>query len=349
MSDINLPETVQNFHSRLQSLGPVECSRFISGWGFAIGGAQFAIAVNDSLYLHVDDNLRSELVATGSEPFSYTTRGKEVIVERYYSIPALALENNDTFESWSSKALSSAQSQSLSTSEIKNRLPVLLVCTSHALLGDTGNTTGVWLAGLATAYHVFMKNGIPIKIASPAGGQPPIDPGSNSPEYRTPAVVRFKESKEAWGSFESSLKLSEIEDCTNYSAVMLIGGHGAMWDFPDNPALENILTQFSNDEKPIGAVCHGVAGLLNTNLVTEKSFAFGKKLTSFSNEEEEMVGLTKVVPFLLEDLLVENGAEYISSAALEQHNVVDGTLITGQNPWSTYQAAKDIVDLLPKG
>ncbi len=348
MSDTELPETVKDFHTRLKSLGHVECSRFVSGWGFAIGGAQFAIAVNDSLYLHVDDHLRSELQQTGSQPFSYTNRGREIIVERYYSIPAIALENNDSFEDWSSKALSSAQSQALSTSEIKQKKPVLVVCTSHSSLGNTGNTTGVWLAELATAYHVFKKAGIPVKIASPAGGTPPTDPGSNSPEYRTPAVVRFEESKDAMKAFEATIPLSDIEDCTNYCGIMLIGGHGTMWDFPDNPALENILTQLVNDNKPIGAVCHGVAGLLNTNLVTEQSIVAGKKLTSFSNEEEELVGLTNVVPFLLESRLIENGAEHVSSAPLEPYTVIDGNLITGQNPWSTYEVAKELVSLLLK-
>ncbi|MGH1351356.1 MAG: TfoX/Sxy family protein [Methyloligellaceae bacterium] len=348
MSDLEIPETVQDFHTRLQSLGPVECSRFVSGWGFAIDGAQFAIAVNESLYLHVDDNLRSELQATGSKPFSYSARGQEIVVERYYSIPANALEDNDSFQDWSSKALSSARPQPLSTSENKNRLPVLLVCTSHAALGNTGNATGVWFAELAMAYNVFTRAGIPVKIASPAGGEPPTDPGSNSPEYRIPAVIRFEKDKEAVEAYASTLRLDEIEDCTNYCGTMLIGGHGTMWDFPDNPALENILTQLVNDNKPIGAVCHGVAGLLNTNLVTEKSLVFGKKVTSFTNEEEKLIGLTNVVPFLLEDRLVEDGAQYVSSKPLEPHLIVDGNLVTGQNPWSTHDVAKAIAGLLSK-
>lgn len=222
---------------------------------------------------------------------------------------------------------------------------ILIICTSHSELGETGGKTGYWFEELAAPYRVFGAAGFRSTLASPKGGLPPLDPGSNSPDFRTEDVIKFEADQAATAALKSTKSLTEISDLSDYAAVFLVGGHGTMWDFPTNSELGRILALAVSADKPIGAVCHGVAGLLSVDEVTRKGLLDGKKLTSFSNAEETAVGLTDVVPFLLEDRLKENGASYNSSDVFLPNVIVDGVLVTGQNPASSSGAAQALVKL----
>ncbi len=229
---------------------------------------------------------------------------------------------------------------------IEKKDTVLIICTSHEDLGSTGNKTGFWFEELAAPYLAFMNASYGVEIASPKGGMPPIDPGSNSPDFRTEDVVEFENDTNAMALLQSSTALLDISNASEYAAVFLVGGHGTMWDFAGNADLKRLLTPLAEKQFPMGAVCHGVAGLLSIEEKAQSSFLSGKQITSFSNGEEAAVGLTEVVPFLLEDSLRNVGGTYIAGDNFAPHIVVDGNLVTGQNPASSKQAAVALIEVI---
>ncbi len=222
---------------------------------------------------------------------------------------------------------------------------ILLVCTSHAGLGDTGNQTGVWMEELTAPYYAFQDAGYDVKIASPVGGKPPVDPGSMNKEMQGPSVARFEADADASAKLKATLQLGDIADMQGFSGIFLAGGHGTMWDFPENEQLGALVTSAVAAKKAVGAVCHGVAGLLAGD--APKALQ-GKAVAGFSDQEEAAVGLTKVVPFLLATKLKENGYQYSSSAVFTPHVVADGLLITGQNPASSQATADAMIEAMVK-
>lgn len=217
---------------------------------------------------------------------------------------------------------------------------ILLVCTSHADLGETGNKTGFWMEELTAPYCAFKDAGYQVKIASPKGGNPPVDPGSQNKDMQGPSVERFEADEEAVAALSASTPFSEIANMDVFVGVFLAGGHGTMWDFPQNAQLSQFLLQATLQNKVIGAVCHGVAGLLSAEI---SAVLGGKAVAGFSNEEEAAIGLTDVVPFLLETKLGAAGYNYSSGGLFAPHVVTDGRLITGQNPASSQGTADAMI------
>lgn len=222
---------------------------------------------------------------------------------------------------------------------------ILFVTTSHDELGNTGIKTGVWLEEFATPYYIFKEAGSEVSVASPKGGQVPTDPKSLAIILATQNTKRFLKDAEALHLLSHSTELASIK-ADDFDAIFLPGGHGPMWDLADNKDLKQLLEDFDRAGKPIGAVCHGVAGLLTMINENGGHGVKGKHLTSFSNSEEESTNLTNVVPFLLETKLVSLGASYSKEANYISHVVVDGHFITGQNPASSGEVAKRIIGLL---
>ena len=217
---------------------------------------------------------------------------------------------------------------------------ILLVCTSHADLGATGNNTGLWMEEMTAPYYAFQDAGYEVEIASPAGGTPPIDPGSMKKEMQGPSVARFQADADANAKFEATVPLEGISDMSRFAGIFLAGGHGTMWDFPQNAQLGRLVTEAAKKKKAVGAVCHGVAGLLAGDAPVALE---GKSVAGFSDEEEAAVGLTNVVPFLLATRLKEEGFKYGHAAAFTPHVVTDGLLVTGQNPMSSKPTAEAII------
>ena len=220
-------------------------------------------------------------------------------------------------------------------------MKILMVLTSHDKLGDTGRKTGFWLEEFAAPYYVFRDAGAEITLASPKGGQPPIDPKSDFPENQTHATARFKQDAEAQKALSSTLKLSEM-DSTDFDTVFYPGGHGPMWDLAEDLDSIDLIESFYNSGKPVAAVCHAPAALHRV-MYHGVSIVKGKRVTGFTNEEEEAVQLTKVVPFLVEDELKRLGGIYEKAANWESFVIVDGRLITGQNPASSTGAARALL------
>ncbi|MBY5328440.1 type 1 glutamine amidotransferase domain-containing protein [Rhizobium leguminosarum] len=223
-------------------------------------------------------------------------------------------------------------------------MKILMVFTSHDTLGSTGRKTGFWLEEGAAPYYVFRDAGVDLTLASPKGGQPPIDPKSDLPENQTPAMTRFKADEAAQKVFASTRKLSEVRS-EDFDAVFYPGGHGPMWDLVDNPESIKLIESFYNSGKPVAAVCHAPAVL---HRVTYKGAPIvkGKRVTGFTNGEEEEVQLTTVVPFLVEDELKRLGGLYEKKANWASFAITDGRLITGQNPASSTAGAQALVKLL---
>ena len=216
-------------------------------------------------------------------------------------------------------------------------MKILMVLTSHDKLGNTSRKTGFWLEEFAAPYYVFRDAGVAVTLASPKGGQPPIDPKSDSPENQTSAMARFKEDADAQKALSRTLKLSGM-DSADFDTVFYPGGHGPMWDLAEDPDSIALIESFYNSGKPVAAVCHG-PGVLHRVIYKGESIVKGKRVTGFTNGEEEAVQLTKVVPFLVEDELKRLGGLYEKAANWESFVVVDGRLITGQNPASSAGAA----------
>jgi putative intracellular protease/amidase len=223
-------------------------------------------------------------------------------------------------------------------------MKVLIVMTSHDQLGDTGKKTGVWLEEFAAPYYVF-KDAVALVLASPKGGQPPIDPRSEQPEAQMPAAVRFKSDKEAQAAFANTRKLADISP-QEFDAVFYPGGHGPLWDLAeDQQSIKLIVTLYAGG-KPVAAVCHGPAAFRHAKGPDGSYLVKGKSVTGFSNSEEAAVGLTDVVPFLVEDMLRQNGGKYSKAEDWQPYGVVDGDLITGQNPASADGTAWLLLDRL---
>ncbi|MEW5854729.1 MAG: type 1 glutamine amidotransferase domain-containing protein [Myxococcota bacterium] len=222
---------------------------------------------------------------------------------------------------------------------------VLVVLTSHDRLGDTGKKTGFWLEELAAPYCALKDAGVELVLASPQGGQPPLDPKSELPENQTAATRRFRADAQATGDLANTHKLHELT-ATDYDAVFYPGGHGPMWDLPDNPASIGLLETMVRQGKPVAAVCHAPVALLNVRAPDGDFLVKGKRVTGFTNSEETAVQLDKVVPFLLEDELQRRGARFTRAPDFAPHVEVDGLLVTGQNPASSGPAAESLLKLL---
>lgn len=224
----------------------------------------------------------------------------------------------------------------------EQKTKVLFVLTSHDKLGDTGEATGSWIEEFATPYYFFLDKGIDVVIATPKGGLAPIDPKSTDPSFQTPATKRFYADKNAQKALSTTVKITTVKQ-KNFKAVFYPGGHGPMWDLATDKNSIKLIQSFYNNNKPIAFVCHAPAALVNVKDKDGKYLIAGKKVTGFSNTEEEAVKLTKVVPFLLEDKLKENGANYSKGADWSSYVVEDGLLLSGQNPQSSEEVAAKIL------
>lgn len=224
---------------------------------------------------------------------------------------------------------------------------ILMVLTSHDELGETGKTTGFWLEEFASPYYAFEDGGLAVTLASPKGGQPPLDPKSSAPDAQTAATKRFHDDPPAQEALAHTKLLADVR-ADDYDALFFPGGHGPMWDLANDEKVATLIAKFHAAAKPIGAVCHGPAAL--TRAVDENGVSIlkGKKVTGFTNTEEEAVGLTKIVPFLLEEKMKTLGGIYERGPDWASHAVVDGHLVTGQNPASSEEAAKKLIGLLTK-
>lgn len=224
-------------------------------------------------------------------------------------------------------------------------MKILMVLTSHDKLGNTGEKTGFWLEEFAAPYFVLKDAGADITLASPKGGQPPLDPKSDAADAQTADTARFKADQDAKTALASTKVLSSIT-ADGFDAVFYPGGHGPMWDLAENADSKRLIEAFAADNRPIAAVCHAPAVFRHTVSANGEPLVSGRRVTGFTNTEEAGVGLTDVVPFLLEDMLKSNGGHYQKGADWASFVVVDGTLITGQNPASSKQAAQDLLGLL---
>lgn len=222
---------------------------------------------------------------------------------------------------------------------------ILIVLTSHDKLGNTDNKTGFWLEEFASPYYTLLDAGANITIASPKGGQPPLDPTSDLPDFQTDFTKRFKEDKKANEVLANTLKLSDVKE-SDFDAIMYPGGHGPLWDLTNDENSISLIQDFVKANKPVAAVCHAPSVLLNIKLEDGKYLVNNKKVTAFSNTEEEAVQLTNVVPFLLEDSLKEKGAIFSKTDDWNSYAITDGKLITGQNPASSEAVAKELLKLL---
>lgn len=222
---------------------------------------------------------------------------------------------------------------------------VLFVLTSHSELGNTGKKTGFWVEEFAAPYYVMIDKGVNVTIASPMGGQPPIDPKSEAPDAQTEATKRFYADAALQEKLSQTKKLSDVS-AADFDAVFYPGGHGPLWDLYDDKNSITLIQNFWAAGKPVAAVCHAPAALLNVKNEQGEPLIKGKKVTGFTNSEEEGVQLTNVVPYLLEDELKARGGNYSSGNDWSVHVVEDGMLITGQNPASSEEAAKKLLALL---
>jgi putative intracellular protease/amidase len=224
-------------------------------------------------------------------------------------------------------------------------MKILFVLTSHSELGNTGEKTGFWVEEFASPYYVLADARAEITIASPKGGQPPVDPKSELADAQTPATKRFTEDENLKNKVANSLKLSAVKE-GDYDAVFYPGGHGPLWDLANDKNSIQLIEAFYNNQKPIAFVCHSPAALVNVKAKNGEPLIKGKKLTGFSNTEEEAVKLTKVVPFLLEDELKKQGAIYSKGNDGESYVKQDGLLITGQNANSPEAVAQLLLKTL---
>jgi len=224
-------------------------------------------------------------------------------------------------------------------------MKILMVLTSHDQLGDTGKKTGFWLEEFAAPYYVFKKAGADIVLASPKGGRVPIDPSSDSEEAQTEATRRFKGDREAQLAVAETSVLSTVA-ADSFDAVFYPGGHGPLWDLAEDIDNISLIQAFADADRPIAAVCHAPAVFKYPKAKNGKPFVDGRRVTGFTNTEEEAAGLTDVVPFLVEDMLKSNGGNYEKGDDWASFVVTDGKLVTGQNPASSARAAEELLNLL---
>jgi putative intracellular protease/amidase len=226
-------------------------------------------------------------------------------------------------------------------------MKILMVLTSHDKLGNTGRKTGFWLEELAAPYYRFKDAGAEIVLASPKGGQPPLDPKSNEPNFQTDLTRRFEADAAAKAQLASTVRLDSIKP-QDFDTVFYPGGHGPMWDLAEDQNSTKLIEGFLAAGKPVALVCHAPGALRHAKTSEGKPLVEGKNVTGFTNTEEEAVGLTQVVPFLVEDELKAKGGHFSKTGDWGVHVVTDGLLITGQNPASSGPAAKELLDLLAK-
>lgn len=222
---------------------------------------------------------------------------------------------------------------------------ILMVLTSHDTLGNTGHKTGFWLEEFAAPYYAFLDAGAQVTLASPKGGQPPIDPNSDDPGAQTAATERFQADEAARKALASTLTLAQV-NADDFDALFYPGGHGPLWDLAEDPRSIALIERFQALGKPVGAVCHAPAVLRHTVDANGAPLVKGKQVTGFSNTEEAAVNLTDVVPFLVEDMLKGHGGVYSRAEDWHSHVVVDGLLVTGQNPASSDATAHALLKLL---
>jgi putative intracellular protease/amidase len=223
-------------------------------------------------------------------------------------------------------------------------MKILMVLTSHDQLGNTGRKTGFWLEEFAAPYFVFRDAGVDLTLASPQGGQPPVDPKSDLPENQTEAMTRFKRDAQAQHALANTVKLAQANS-QDFDSVFYVGGHGPLWDLAESPVSITLLESFYNSGKPIALVCHA-PGVLRHVKYQGEPLVQGKRVTGFTNEEEEQVHLTHVVPFLVEDELKRLGGKFEKLPSWQPFSITDGRLITGQNPASSTSAAQSLLKLL---
>ena len=224
---------------------------------------------------------------------------------------------------------------------------ILMVLTSHDKLGDTGKKTGFWLEEFAAPYYVFKDAGAAITLASPLGGQPPLDPKSDDPQAQTEATQRFKADPAAQAVLAHTLKLAEVT-ARNFDAVFYPGGHGPLWDLVEDAASIALIEAMLAAGKPVAAVCHAPGVLRHAKDRNGNSVLRNTSVTGFTNTEEEAVGLTDIVPFLVEDMLKDHGGVYGRAADWHSHVEVDGLLVTGQNPASSDASAEALLTLVER-
>ncbi|MCX2837363.1 type 1 glutamine amidotransferase domain-containing protein [Salinimicrobium sp. MT39] len=225
-------------------------------------------------------------------------------------------------------------------------MKILMVLTSHDKLGDTGKKTGFWVEEFAAPYYVLADAGAEITLASPKGGQPPIDPSSTTEDAQTEATKRFDKDDDLQKKLSLTKKLEDV-DAKEFDAVFYPGGHGPLWDLANDLKSIALIEAFNEQMKPMAFVCHAPGVLANVE-DHKNPLVRGKKVTGFANSEEDAVGLTNVVPFLVEDKMNQLGADYSKGDDWSSYVLVDGKLITGQNPASSEKAARELLNMLQK-
>lgn len=223
-------------------------------------------------------------------------------------------------------------------------MKILMVLTSHDQLGNTGRKTGFWLEEFAAPYFVFADAGVELTLASPKGGQPPVDPKSDLPENQTPAMERFKKDERAKKALSQTAKLADMK-ADDFDTIFYVGGHGPLWDLAESLVSIRLIESFYNTGKPIALVCHS-PGVLHRVTYKGAPLVKGKRVTGFTNSEEAAVELTDVVPFLVEDELKRLGGLFEKAPDWQSFVIVDGRLITGQNPASSTAAAQALLKLI---
>ncbi|MFD7312141.1 type 1 glutamine amidotransferase domain-containing protein [Promicromonospora sp. NPDC059942] len=224
-------------------------------------------------------------------------------------------------------------------------MTVLMVLTSHDELGDTGRKTGFWLEELAAPYYHFRDAGWEVTLASPKGGRPPLDPKSDEPAFQTDQTRRFEADAEAEAQLGSTVRLDAVS-ADDFDAVFYPGGHGPLWDLAEDPASIALIERVARGNRPLALVCHAPGALRHTTAADGSPLVAGRQVTGFTDSEEEAMGLTQVVPFLVEDELVAGGAVFSRVSDFGPHVVVDGMLVTGQNPASSGPAAQELISLV---
>ncbi|MGB3516119.1 MAG: type 1 glutamine amidotransferase domain-containing protein [Elainellaceae cyanobacterium] len=222
---------------------------------------------------------------------------------------------------------------------------ILMVLTSHDQLGNTGKKTGFWLEELAAPYYAFKDAGATITLASPGGGQPPLDPKSDAPDSQTKDTQRFKADPDAQAALAQTIELNKVS-ADDFDAIFYPGGHGPLWDLAEDASSIALIETMLGAGKPVALVCHAPGVLRHVKAVNGDPVVQGKAVTGFTNTEEQAAGLTEIVPFLVEDMLRTNGGKYSKAADWQPHVLTDGLLITGQNPASSEPAAKELLEKL---
>lgn len=223
----------------------------------------------------------------------------------------------------------------------------LIILTSHAELGDTGNKTGFYWEELAAPYYALVDHGLEVDLASVAGGEPPADPGSAKDDAMTDDVRRFLADDAAMKALKNTVAVDTVK-ADAYRIVYVPGGHGVMWDLSQTPAVGKLVANAFDNGSVVGAVCHGPAGLLDVTLANGDALVKGRRVSGFTNSEEQAVGLEDVVPYLLETRLRDLGADYVKGDDFTVHAVRDGRLVTGQNPPSSAKVAQLMIEALEK-